>query len=111
MIRWINLVKDAFFIYDDFKASGQRLSKTMVTGALAILSSILIFTGVIDTGFTDAEVMAIGTGLYSRVIMVIRLRSDGGRIKLRDDLQPKSGNRSGTGNESDEHATEVIGKD
>lgn len=111
MIKWINILKDAFLIYDDFKDSGQRLSVTMVTAGLMVISSVLVLTGIIPTGFTDAEVMAIGTGIYSLVIMVIRLFSDGGKIKLQSDIKPNANNRHGAGDGQDEHIPNLPGDD
>ena len=100
MIKWINLFKDAFMVYDELKDSGWRISKTMATSTIMILSSIIVLTGIVDTGFTDAEIMAIGTGIYSSVIAIIRVFSDGGRIKLHDDLKPPPNARS----DDDEHS-------
>jgi len=53
MIKWINLFKDAFMVYDDLKDSGWRISKTMATSTIMILSSIIVLTGIVDTGRTN----------------------------------------------------------
>ena len=99
MLKIINYIKDAFLVYDDYKKSGARLSEAMVTNALMLVSSMLVGFGLISTGFTDEEVMAIGTGIYAAINLVIRLRSDGGKIKVRDDLGAKLRNAD----PSDEH--------
>lgn len=80
----INVIKDAFLVYDEYKDNGQRLSESMIISALMLVSSALVGFGVISTGFTEENIMALGAGVYAAVNMVIRLRSKGGKIKVID---------------------------
>lgn len=81
--RWLDIVKDAFLVYDDFKDSGQRISKEMFSGAIGVLSSVAVL--IWGVGLENEAIMAGGTFLYSLYFMFLRYRSDGGKIKLRDD--------------------------
>jgi len=98
-LRWLEIVKDAFLVYDDFRDSGQRVSKEMFSGAIGLVSSAAVL--VWGVGLENEDIMAGGAFLYSLYFMFLRYRSDGGKIKLKEDRSPPG--------DTDEHATDILG--
>lgn len=89
MAHWIKILQDMFTVYSDYGKNGKRISEQMVFNGVAIISAILVATGVVPLGLENSEIMGLGTGIYAAIVMAIRLRSKGGRIKVLDDIASK----------------------
>lgn len=89
MLKIINYIKDAFLIYDDYRESGFRISESLVFQAVVFLFSIVVGIGAINAAPSEAETAAIATGVYAVINYYFRLRSQGGKAKLRDKIPAK----------------------
>lgn len=65
----------------------------MVIYTIGIASSALVGFGVISTGVTDAEAVAIGTGILSVIGFIARLSSKGGTTRLLPPVDPPVADR------------------
>ena len=85
MIKYWGLFKDLFVVLDDLKDSGWRLSEAIVKNVIILLASAVILLFGIDLGLTELEVGAMAAAVMSVVGIIIRLRSSGGVIKIKED--------------------------
>ena len=85
MIKYWGLFKDLFVVLDDLKDSGWRLSEAIVTNVIILLASAVILLFGVDLGLTELEVGAMAAAVMSVVGIIIRLRSSGGVIKIKED--------------------------
>lgn len=109
-MKYIKIIKDLFLVIAEYKDNGQRVSEAMLAGSAGVIAGILVATGVVPLGMeseTTTIVLGACTALWNLVFMVIRLRSDGGKIKLRDDIKPSNDGDS----VADEHATAITDND
>lgn len=84
-MKYWELFKDLFIVFDEYKESGWRLSEAMIANMIVLVSSALVLIFGVDLGLTDLETGAVATGIMSVVGIILRLRSKGGEIKIGKD--------------------------
>ncbi len=97
MGKVFEILKKAFIVYDEYRDSGYRLSHEMIIHALVLVSSAAVGFGLIPVDFQESDIIAAGTAVYALVSMVARMRSEGGKIALKED----------NSQEPDEHTTGI----
>jgi len=75
-------LKDLFIV--NTPEGGTRLSESMITNTVVLISSALVAVGGVGQAVAGAEITAITAGLMAVGNVVIRLRSQGGTIKAKD---------------------------
>lgn len=75
-------LKDLFIV--NKPDGGTRLSEAMITNTVVLISSALVAIGGVGQAVAGAEVTAITAGIMAVGNVVIRLRSQGGTIKVKE---------------------------
>jgi len=80
-MKWLSLIKNFYVVWDEYSKT-HRISESMVTNTVILISSILVYSGVMDVGFEQQDVAAISAGIMSVIGIIVRLRSKGGKLAV-----------------------------